>query len=162
MELLRRRPPFLPFPLALSTILTLGAGLAATVTLALGVLHLEQDKQALAFEQQAGIRVAAIARGLDQAVELAVVTNALFQSVGQVTRAQFHDFATPLLARNRFIKAISFHRAISDAERAAFEAELSRVHPGSGIVEIRDGRLQPSLKRPAYTPVIVHRTVRGQ
>ncbi len=119
------------------------------------MLHLEQDKQALAFEQQAGIRSAAIGRGLDQAVELAAVTNALFQSVSAVSREQFHDFTRPLLARNPFIKSISFHRRIDHAERAGFETELALAHPGAGagIVEMRDGRLQTALRHAAYTPV---------
>ena len=143
----------LPHWLAVSTVLTLGAGLAATAILAYGVLQLEHDKQALAFEQQAGNRANAIRRGLDQAVELAAVTNALFQSVSPLSRAQFHDFTTPLLARNRFVQSFSYHRRVSDAERAGFEAELSRVYPGSSILERRDGKMQAALHRPFYTPV---------
>jgi len=155
LDLPRPRPPILPNWFAVSTVLTLGAGLAATVILALGVLHLEQEKQALAFSQQAGIRTEAIRRGLDQAAELAAVTNALFQSVSPVTRTQFHDFTAPLLARNRFIKSFSFHRRISDAERDGFEAELARLYPGvnSNITEVRDGRTQTALHRPSYMPV---------
>ena len=156
MELLRR-PPFLPsqpFRLAASTVVTAGAGLAATVILALGVLHLEQDKLALAFEQQAGIRAVAIARGLDDAVEVLTVTNTLFQSVTPVTREQFRDFTDPLLKRNRFIKAFAFHRRIVDAERAAFEAELAQAHITSGGVrDIDDGRPVPAPRRPSYSPV---------
>ena len=158
MDLLRPRPPHLPaflaHRLAFSTVLTLCAGMAATVILAAGVLHLEQDKQALAFEQQAGMRIGAIRRGLDQAVELAAVTDALFRSVTPVTRTQFHDFTTQLLNRNPFIRSISYHRRIDDSGRAALEAELAQVHPGSAIVEMREGRMQRAPQRAVYTPVV--------
>ncbi len=133
--------------------MTFAGGIAASALLSAGVLQLEQDKHRLAFEQQAGIRSAAIGRGLDQAVELAVVTNALFQSVWPVTRTQFHDFTAPLLARNRFIKSFSFHRRVSDAERAGFEATLAQAHPAATITEWRDGAVRPALRRPGYTPV---------
>jgi CHASE1-domain containing sensor protein len=152
-----RRPPFLPSQpsrLAAATILTAGAGLAATVILALGVLHLEQDKLALAFEQRALMRVAAISRGLDQASEVVAVTNSLFNTVGPVSEAQFHAFTAPLVERNRFIKAFTFHRRIDDAERAAFEAELAQAHITSGGVrDIDNGRPVPAPRRPSYSPV---------
>src|SRR5665647_2934720 len=114
----RRR---LPFPLAVATALTLGGGLAATVALFVAVGHLEYDKVNLGFEQRAGIRIAAIRQGLDEAVEVVTVTNQLFATVGPVTRRQFHDFTGPLLQRYPFIKAFSFNRQVSDAERARFE-----------------------------------------
>ena len=145
-------PPRLPHRLAASAVLTLGAGVAVTTILAAGVLHLEQDKLALAFEQRALMRVAAISRGLDQASEVVAVTNSLFKTVGPVSEAQFHTFTSPLVERNRFIKAFTFHRRIDDAERAAFEASLQRSHAGSVVREMRDGRMQAALQHPSYNP----------
>ncbi len=141
-----------PYRLAASAALTLGAGLAVTAILAAGVLHLEQDKLALAFDQQASVRVAAIRRGLDQALEVVAVTNALFQTVDGVSEAQFHQFTAPLVERNRFIKAFSYHHNITDAERPAFEQALGRAHPGATIRELRDGRSQTALRHPSYNP----------
>jgi diguanylate cyclase (GGDEF)-like protein/PAS domain S-box-containing protein len=143
-----------PYRLAASAVLTLGAGLAVTAILAAGVLHLEQDKQALAFERQAGIRVAAIRRGLDQAIEVVAVTNTLFRTVGNVSEAQFHTFTGPLIERNRFIKAFTYHQRLLDADRPAFEAAMARSHPGSMVRETRGGLSQSALRRPAYNPAL--------
>src|SRR6476469_7304149 len=143
-----------PHRLAASALLTLGAGLAVTAILAAGVLHLEQDKQALAFERQAGIRTAAIRRGLDQALEVVTVTNTLFRTVGDVSESQFHIFTAPLIERNRFIKAFTYHQRLLDADRPAFEAALARNHPGSTVREMRGGRAQSSLRHPVYNPAL--------
>src|SRR5450830_1189788 len=147
-----RAPARAPYRLAASAALTLGAGLAVTAILAAGVLRLEQDKLALAFDQQASVRVAAIRRGLDQALEVVAVTNALFQTVDGVSEAQFHQFTAPLVERNRFIKAFSYHHNISDNERPAFEHSLAGNHPGSTIREFRDGHAQTALRHPSYNP----------
>jgi diguanylate cyclase (GGDEF)-like protein/PAS domain S-box-containing protein len=146
----RRR---LPFSLAVATALTLGGGLAATATLFVAVSQLEYDKMTLGFEQRAGIRIAAIRQGLDEAVEVVTVTNQLFATVDPVTRRQFHDFTGPLLQRYPFIKAFTFHRQVSDAERPAFEASLQRVRPGSAITDLIDGATRPAPRRARYSPV---------
>ena len=53
----RRR---LPFSLTLATALTLGGGLVATAVLTAAVGRLEYDNKSLAFQQSAGVRVAAL------------------------------------------------------------------------------------------------------
>ena len=117
----RRR---LPFSLTLAAALTLGGGFVATVVLAAAVSRLEYGNKALAFEQGAAVRVAALRQGMDEAAEVLNVTNQLFSTVQPVTRAQFHDFTTPLLQRHPYIRAFNFHRIVQADERAAFEAEL--------------------------------------
>ncbi|NHZ87884.1 EAL domain-containing protein [Massilia sp. CCM 8733] len=131
--MLRRR---LPFSLTVAAALTLGAGLAATVLLAVAVARLEDDKLALAFQQRATVRVAAIRQGLEEAVEVLTVTNQLFATVHPVTRRQFHDFTQPLLRRYPFIQAFNYHRVVGGDERAAMEAELQQVVPGTRITEM--------------------------
>jgi diguanylate cyclase (GGDEF)-like protein/PAS domain S-box-containing protein len=137
----------LPFSLAVASVLTLGGGLAATAALFVAVSHLEYEKFSLGFEQRAGIRIAAIAQGLDEAVEVVRVTNQLFATVDPVTREQFHDFTAPLLQRYPFIKAFNFHRQLGDAERSGFEAALSAVRPGSTIIDLASGKPAPRLAR---------------
>jgi diguanylate cyclase (GGDEF)-like protein/PAS domain S-box-containing protein len=143
----------LPFSLAVAAALTLGGGLAATATLFVAVSHLEYDKINLGFEQRAGVRVAAIRQGLDEAVEVVTVTNQLFATVDPVTRRQFHDFTGPLLQRYPFITAFNFHRQVSDAERAGFEAGLQQVRPGSVVTELSGGRPIPAQQRARYNVV---------
>jgi diguanylate cyclase (GGDEF)-like protein/PAS domain S-box-containing protein len=146
----RRR---LPFSLTLAAALTLGGGLATTAVLTAAVNRLEIDNQSLAFEQGTNVRVAALRQGMDDAVEVLNVTNQLFTTVQPVTRSQFHDFTTPLLLRNPFIKAFNFHRDVVESERARFEAELQRVRPGTVLRELQDGKLVPAPRRPRYNVV---------
>jgi diguanylate cyclase (GGDEF)-like protein/PAS domain S-box-containing protein len=146
----RRR---LPISLTLAAALTLGGGLATTAVLTLAVNRLEIGNKSLAFEQGTGVRVAALRQGMDEATEVLIVANQLFTTVQPVTRSQFHDFTTPLLLRNPYIKAFNFHRAIEDGDRAALEAELQRLHPGTILREMRDGRLVPAPRRPHYNVV---------
>jgi diguanylate cyclase (GGDEF)-like protein/PAS domain S-box-containing protein len=143
----------LPFPLEAASALTLAAGVVATATLYVAVSGLEDEKMRMAFEQRAGIRIAAIRQGLDEAVDVLAVTNNLFAAVEPVTRQQFHDFTAPLLRRYPFIKAFNFRRQLGDAERAGFEAQLGRVVPASVITEMADGPTRPAPRRPGYNVV---------
>jgi diguanylate cyclase (GGDEF)-like protein/PAS domain S-box-containing protein len=151
--------------LTLAAALTLGGGLAATLALTIAVARLEYDNQALAFGRDVGIRVAALRQGMDHAVEVVNVTNQLFATVQPVTREQFHDFTTPLLERNPFIVALGLHRVVRDGERAAFEARLQGVRPGTVLTELRvDGTsraLVPAPRRPVYNVVDYLEPMRG-
>jgi len=143
----------LSFSLTRATVLTLGAGLAASCALFVGVSHLEYDNLALSFSQRADQRVATVRQGLLDAVEVVNVTNQLFALGAPVTRAQFHDFTSPLLARHPFIKAFNFHRVVDHAERPAVEAELQQVLPGTVISEVRDSMRVPAERRDRYNVV---------
>jgi len=143
----RRR---LPFSLTLAAALTLGGGLVATVVLTAAVSRLEYGNKSLAFEQGAAVRVAALRQGMDEAAEVLNVTNQLFSTVQPVTRAQFHDFTTPLLQRHPYIRAFNFHRVVQADERAAFEAELRQFQPDLVLRELRDGVRVTAPVRPRY------------
>jgi len=143
----RRR---LPFSLTLAAALTLGGGLIATAVLTVAVGRLEYDNQALALQQSAGVRVAALRQGLDDAVEVLSVTNQLFTTVQPVTRAQFHDFTTPLLRRNPYIRAFNFHRVVTADERLAFETELRQLQPDLVLREMRGAERVPVPPRARY------------
>jgi len=140
----RRR---LPFSLTLAAALTLGGGLVATAVLTVAVSRLEYDNKALVFEQGTGVRVAALRQGMDDAVEVLNVTNQLFTTVQPVTRAQFHDFTTPLLQRNPYIRAFNFHRVVPGADRAAFEADLRQFQPDLVLREMRAAERVPAPER---------------
>ncbi|MES3025193.1 MAG: EAL domain-containing protein [Pseudomonadota bacterium] len=153
-----RRPPSL---LSAAAVLTLAGGLAASAALFAAVADLEYDKMALTFERRANVRVAAIGAGLDEAVEVLTVTNTLFSAVDPVTREQFHDFTAPLLRRYPFIKAFNFHRRLPHAERAAAEAALQAVVPGTVLTEMRAGGRVTAPPRPIYSIVDYLTPMRG-
>ena len=143
----------LPYSLSAAAALTLACGLSVTVVLFAAISQLEYDKMSLSLQQRAGARVAAIEQGLDDAVEVLTTTNQLFAAIVPVTRQQFHDFTTPLLQRHPFIQAFNFHRRITHAERAAFEAELRAIEPGYRMMEMHDGELLPAPVRARYLAV---------
>jgi len=133
--------------------LTFGAGLAVTAALFVAVSALEYGKLELAFQQRANARVAAVRRGLDDAVEVLSVTNQLFRTVSPVSREQFRTFTAPLLERYPFIQAFNFHRVVPHAERDAYEAAMRRDHPGFRISELTEHNLAAAPVRSAYNVV---------
>ncbi|SHH04189.1 EAL domain-containing protein [Massilia sp. CF038] len=143
----------LPLPLTIAAGLTLAGGLAISLLLFVAVSRLEIANLTLAFQQRASLRATAIGHGLDDAVEVLAVTNQLFATVQPVTRQQFHDFTAPLLARHRFIQAFNYHRILGADERAAAEAELSRVVPGTRITEMAPGGRRVAPPRERYSIV---------
>jgi diguanylate cyclase (GGDEF)-like protein/PAS domain S-box-containing protein len=143
----------LPISLVVAATLTLTSGLAATGALFIAISHLDYDKISLGFEQRAAARVAAIDQGVNEAVEVLTVTNRLFHAAAPVSRGQFSDFTAPLVERYPFIQAFNFHRQIRADERAAFEAELDRLVPGTTITEMADGGRRPAPPRPLYSAV---------
>ena len=136
--------------LTLAAALTLGGGLAASCGLFLGVSHLEYDNIALAFSQRADERVAAVRQGMGQAFEVLAVTNQLFSRGEPVSRERFADFTLALLERHRFIQAFNFHRVVPGDGRAAIEAELQRVRPGTILTENTAAGLVPAPLRSRY------------
>ncbi|PHV06013.1 bifunctional diguanylate cyclase/phosphodiesterase [Janthinobacterium sp. BJB412] len=142
--------------LSAAAALTLGAGLAATALLCAAVGALERETFELGFQQRANLRVAALRRGLDDAVEVLTVTNELFKTFGQPSREQFHDFTLPLLRRYPFIQAFNYQRALGEDERPAYEAALAARLPGYQVRERAEGdrgALVPARPRPLHIVV---------
>ena len=133
-----------------SIALALFGGLMLTALLFAGARQLEQDKQDLAFQQRARLRLFALKEGVANAIDSLRASNALFSSQPQVTREQFQRYTAPLLQRAPYLQAMSHLRFISQDQRAATEAELGRVVPGLVLTEMRDGRPVPASVRPAY------------
>ncbi len=130
--------------------MTLAAGLGATAVLFCAVTALEYGKMALSFQQRANLRVAAIQRGFDDAVEVLTVATQLFHTVPAVSREQFRDFTRPLLQRSPFIVAFNYQRVLTHAERPAWEAALQREFPGATVHDMHAGRAVPAPARPLY------------
>jgi diguanylate cyclase (GGDEF)-like protein/PAS domain S-box-containing protein len=133
--------------------LTFGAGLAVTAVLFAAVSALEYGKLELAFQQRANVRVGAVRRGLDDAVEVLSVTNQMFRTVSPISREQFHTFTAPLLERYPFIQAFNFHRLLPHAERAAYEAAMRASHPGFSITELTESSLVTAPQHAFYNVV---------
>jgi len=146
----RLTPPRLPSLLA---VLTLLAGLGITTLLFLDMRRTEQERARSEFLQRADTRSSAVRRSFNDALIVLRASNALFGSVGQVSRSQFGAFARPLLANQPYIRALESHRLIDAAERPAYEAARAGLKPGFQITERRDGKLFPSGPRDRYLVV---------
>lgn len=143
----RRR---LPHSLTVATLLALVTGVSISLLLFAGARRLEQDRMDLDFAQQANVRIDAVRRGIDEAVQILVPTNRLFVAFGSVSREQFHSFSQPLLERYPFIQAFNYHRRVSAAELPAFEARQRILHPDFIVTEMIDGAVVPSRSKPVY------------
>jgi diguanylate cyclase (GGDEF)-like protein/PAS domain S-box-containing protein len=140
----RLRPP------SLASALTLLAGLAMTGALFVGIHNAEHERARAEFMQRAEVRTAAVTRSFGDAFDVLLATNALFNSVGMVGRAEFGAFVRPLLSSRPYLRSVTFHRIVGGPERAAFEAERARLFPGFVIRERRGNGVVAAGQRPRY------------
>ncbi|MFL9927109.1 EAL domain-containing protein [Herbaspirillum lusitanum] len=137
----------------LSASLTLILGLCATALVFVATSRLEDDAVNLDFERRAALRAITVQRGLEEAVQVLTVINHFFATVENTSREHFHTFTEPLLAKYPYIRAFGFQRFISDAERAAFEAERRKDLPDFTVSAYVDGKIAPAPLRPRYLVV---------
>ncbi len=138
------------------SIAALSAGLAGLLLTALvftGIHRLEQRAIANDFQQRAMVRIAAVQRGLSEAVKVVYVVNQLFKTFDTIDRDQFRSFTLPLLQRYPNIYAFNYHQVLNGGDRSAYEARLQRDFPGFTINEMIDGRLVPARPKSRYLVV---------
>ncbi|UGQ46893.1 bifunctional diguanylate cyclase/phosphodiesterase [Massilia endophytica] len=133
-----------------AALLALLGGAGLTALLFAGAAQMEQNRLELTLAQRAQMRVFALKEGVGQALSGLYAVNQLFASRPHVERDEFQRFAEPLMVRYPYVLGVSYLRYISDAERPALEAGLSRFRPGAGVTEMRNGRPVPAEHRPRY------------
>ncbi|MFL6659115.1 MAG: EAL domain-containing protein [Massilia sp.] len=138
---------------SVSAALTLLGGLLLTALLFASLRREETETARARFHEAATLRIAAVSGGFGDALEQALVVNQLFRTVGTVNASQFATFTIPLLSRYPEIQAFSYNRLVAGAERARYEAEHQRSHPGFQITEFVDGVQRPAAVRDAYNVV---------
>ncbi len=143
----------LRFSLYIPAILTLFAGLTATTLVVYGLRQLEQDKLVLDFRQRAAVRIAALTRGVDDAVQVAKIINQYVATGAVVSREQFQKFSQPLLQHYPYIQAFNVHRQLSGDARVAYEAAMRLRFPDFQIRELVDGKVMPAPLRETYNVV---------
>ena len=143
----------LPFSIYIPAILALLVGLTVTAVVVSGLRQLEQDKLALDFRQRAAVRIAALTRGVNDAVQVAKIINQYLATSGDVSREQFQKFSQPLLQHYSYIQAFNVHRQLAEDARPAYEAAMRRQFPGFEIRELAGETLQPASRRAAYNVV---------
>ena len=136
--------------ISVSTSLALFIGFAVTALLFLATWKLEEKAFKLNFERRALVRVGAMQRGLEDAVNVLTVINRLFVTVGNVSREQFHSFTAPLVKTYPQVQAFSFQRFITEQQRPQFEASLRAYDPQLGMTAFIDGKTVPAPSNPIH------------
>ena len=137
---------------SLVAVLTLLAGLGLTALLFFTTRTVEQERARATFLQFAETRAAAVSRSFNEALGVLQATNALFLSMGQVSRLQFGTFAQRLLASHPYIQAVELERIVEASDRDAYERAQARAlsREGFRILERSNGQLVPAAPRERY------------
>src|SRR5438105_795100 len=114
---------------SLSALITLLIGLALTALLFVSVRRVEAARQAVQFQQDAKLRINAVAGGVRDAVDQVYALRQLFATFGVLGREQFHQLSLPLRERSPQIQALGFQRLIQHRERAGYEAAMRPRFP---------------------------------
>ncbi len=139
----------------LSVALPLAGAFAALVLLFVLASGVEKRGIETEFGRRTDALASALTRGLDGYVDDLRVTQQFFAASGDVTRAQFAEFVTPLLTLHPGVQAIEWVPRVPAAERASYEA-AARV---DGIAGFRltektpRGELVAAGDRDEYYPV---------
>lgn len=141
------------FSFSVSALITLVVGLSLTALLFASVRRVESERQNVQFQQNARLHTAAVAAGLQDAVEQVMVLNQLFRTVGVISREQFRVFTAPLLQRYPQLQALSFQRLVMQRDRHAYETAMRRRTPDFTITEFVDGRQRRAAIRDSYNVV---------
>jgi diguanylate cyclase (GGDEF)-like protein/PAS domain S-box-containing protein len=136
--------------IAPATVVTVVVGLLVTAVLFLTTRALETERSRSEFEQVATSRLASIEDSFDQVTDAVRAINLLFVVNEHVSRRQFATYAKGIRAASPYLQALVFHRFVSGAERAAFEAERRRIWPDFEIVQRGTGGLVRAPPRERY------------
>ena len=82
------------------------------------------------FQAAARDRAESVIRGLQNSFDDITVLRGFFEASDDVTRKDFADFLSPLLARHPYIQAFQWLPRVTPQNRAALETEARRAHPG--------------------------------
>lgn len=136
-----------PANLSHAAVLALVIGLFGTLTLFLGLRHLEHEKVELDFQQRANVRILAVQQRMDETVQVLKVINRMFATFEPVDREQFRRFTAPLLERYPFVQAFNFHRLVTGRERASYEAKMRKQFPDFAMTQLKLGVPVPADTR---------------
>ncbi len=107
------------------------------------------------FSGRASMLAHRIEETVNRHIEVVHSTKSLYASSREVTRDEFHQFTSPLLARHEGIRALEWIPRVQADRRETMEA-MAREQgwPNYRITErAADGRLAPAGERDAYFPV---------
>ena len=122
-------------------LLVLAVGLAITVFAFVAARRTEFERIDQDMQQRVDERFVAVMDGFRNALESLLTVNRVFDVDPAISREQFENFTQPILDRHPYIQAFGFERAVTAAERPAYEARMRKINPDFRITQLRDGRL---------------------
>ena len=121
-------PPLFRGRLGLLVVLLLGTALSLVgFFLTRDAHHRQVEAQ---FNAAARERAESVIHGFEAGFEDVTLLRTFFEASDEVTRQDFDDFVSPILARHPYIQAFQWLPEVTPANRAALEAEARRIHPG--------------------------------
>jgi diguanylate cyclase (GGDEF)-like protein/PAS domain S-box-containing protein len=134
-----------------SVLFALAVGIVLTALLGTQVYRLETENDNSEFARRAELRVRIFKQSVHEAVAGLRSINQLFAISGTpVSREQFREIATPLLAQHPYVRSFVFHRYVTGPELPAYEAAMRRNYPGVTIRQLQEGRLVPATGTGPY------------
>jgi CHASE1-domain containing sensor protein len=137
------------------SLVVLVAGCAVSGALFLFLRERAQDRERAAFSAEAAPIVANLRSGFELPLEVLRAAGALFESSGEVTRAEFARFVKPALERHPGIRALEWIPIVPGVERDRYEAAAR----ADGLVGFRfrertgAGDMIPARERAAHYPI---------
>ncbi|MGF1517223.1 MAG: CHASE domain-containing protein [Nodosilinea sp.] len=136
--------------------LTLGCGIALSMTMALWVNRWEQLSRRTQFQQQTNNLTTALQRNLSRYTDVLLSIQDLYRVAdNQVTEVMFGRFVQRALVFYPGIQALEWAPRIDRGDRPRYEQQLRQL--GLGVVTITerqpDGQLGPAEERHEYVPV---------
>jgi len=139
------------FPIALVAIL--GAGISGFAFQQ--ITAWERQRVHAAFQEAARDRVLVIQREIEHTLGVVQDIGSFFDASRWVGRREFREFVGPALKRHASIVALEWVPWVTNAGRAAFEAEARRSFPRFRITEQgADGETLPAQARPGHFPIL--------
>lgn len=144
------------------TVLVLLIGIMGSVAAFTAVHEYVSNRSQARFVSLAGDRASLIEEGLSRAIFAIQSVGSLYDTVDEVSAAQFAGFAEPLLKRFPTLTAVGWVPKVREEVRTAFERAAQSLLPGFRITERDDqGGLRGASGREVYFPVYHIRPYEG-
>ena len=134
----------------------IGLGCSFTLVTAFIVKHLDNDARVNAFHTSGIAMGQALQRSLELSRRDLMAANNLFYNI-EITRQEFHHFASGLLMQNRLIRSLVWTPRVDGTQRARFEAEARRGGWSDYRIFDRraDGSQVPAAESSEYLPLLM-------
>ncbi len=147
----------------LPIVLSLTVGIMVSVLLYVYVHVGEQERIKNTFDKAAEDRAVSIQRALAHKLELMMSTTSFFQAVGtDISSDTFRAYVMPMITTDPSIQAIEWIPAVTQEQRASFEAQAQSVHPEFFIKELDENKqLIRAAQRDEYYPLYYVQPIDG-